>query len=177
MNDTGDISPAAIVSGRGHQRVRETARAQGQHGPVVYELHADFQTIPPMRLPTELLERCVFEKISIRGRALAAAVDLLGEIDGLARLLADDLREYGTRLRRHNVRRLRLGLPKIIGPADWSEVEKQGLIPSTEKYAKWLKGFQQRPVRIGRIANWMWDVVIRFWETTKSVAAWAWYRY
>jgi hypothetical protein len=49
----------------------------------VFELHADLQTLTPPKMPAELLERCVFEKITIRGRALASAVDLIGAIDGL----------------------------------------------------------------------------------------------
>jgi hypothetical protein len=51
--------------------------------PYVYEFHADFQTISPVRTPTDILERYLFEKIAIRGRGLAAAVTLLGAIDRL----------------------------------------------------------------------------------------------
>jgi chaperonin GroES len=54
------------------------------HHRSVFVLRADLQTLLPPKMPTELLERCVFEKISIRGRALAAAVQLVGSIDGLA---------------------------------------------------------------------------------------------
>jgi hypothetical protein len=41
------------------------------------------------KMPTEALERYVFEKISIRGRALAAAVQLVGSIDGLANAIGN----------------------------------------------------------------------------------------
>ncbi|MFO1097950.1 MAG: hypothetical protein U1E81_06665 [Xanthobacteraceae bacterium] len=46
-------------------------------------MHADLQTLLPLKTPTEILETYVFEKISIRGRALAAAVDLVSAIDSL----------------------------------------------------------------------------------------------
>jgi hypothetical protein len=49
----------------------------------VFELHADLQTISPVKVPTEILEKYAFEKISIRGRVLAAAVDLVSAIDSL----------------------------------------------------------------------------------------------
>jgi hypothetical protein len=35
------------------------------------------------KVPTEALERYVFERISIRGRALPAAAEVLSAIDGL----------------------------------------------------------------------------------------------
>ena len=38
--------------------------------------------LTPVIVPIQVLERYVFEKISVRGRALAAAVDLVGAIDG-----------------------------------------------------------------------------------------------
>src|SRR6516164_2632197 len=56
---------------------------KGRKGPVIYTLLTDFQTMTPVRAPTEALERHVFEKISLRGRALVAAVTLVGAIDGL----------------------------------------------------------------------------------------------
>jgi hypothetical protein len=49
------------------------------------ELRLDLQTLTPVWLPTQTLERLVFERISIRGRALVAAVDLVGAIDALAK--------------------------------------------------------------------------------------------
>jgi hypothetical protein len=39
---------------------------------------ADLRTIANVWVPKESLERQVFEKIAIGGRALAAAVDLIG---------------------------------------------------------------------------------------------------
>jgi hypothetical protein len=44
---------------------------------------ADFQTITPVTTPAEALQRMIFEKTSIRGRALAAVVDLVGVIESL----------------------------------------------------------------------------------------------
>jgi hypothetical protein len=55
---------------------------RGEHIPIP-EFRADLRTISPIWVPTQSLERQVFEKISIRGRALAAAVDLVGATDGL----------------------------------------------------------------------------------------------
>jgi hypothetical protein len=70
-----------------HDRYIVAQQAHQRHvaagGPRVFELHADLQTITPVTVPTEVLQRYVFEKISISGRALAAAVDLVGAIDGL----------------------------------------------------------------------------------------------
>jgi hypothetical protein len=62
---------------------QERARTHRGPPPLVHDFHADLQTITPVIAPIQILERYVFEKISIRGRALAAAVDLVGAIDGL----------------------------------------------------------------------------------------------
>jgi hypothetical protein len=180
---------------------------------LVFDFRADLQTISAMKLPTEILERHVFEKISISGRALAAAVDLVGAIDGLdrsiklrnnlieeiqkasfphkellekylglrtaadaidekfcasvdaiyrqtedciffSRILADDLFEYGKKLRRRYAWKFRLGTPKL-SKADWSMSERAGLIPTTEQYAAWLKGFRKTPTKLGRLTAWI----------------------
>jgi hypothetical protein len=191
-------------------------------------IQADFQTLPVIRLPIETAERFIFEKISVPGRALAAAVSLAGAIDALytsikhrndlitefhraspvphdtlaekyfgirsatgvidenyssamdaivhqiddciffSRQLSDDLRDYGNKLRRQHLRRLRFGLPRIIGPADWSMAEAQGLIPAATQtqYADWLKSFKKRqalPVRVG----------IHIRDTVGGIRAWA----
>jgi hypothetical protein len=62
-------------------------RAQTHRGPppLVFQFPADLPTLTPVIAPIQVLERYVFEKISISGRALAAAVDLVGAIDGLDR--------------------------------------------------------------------------------------------
>lgn len=71
-----------------YERVRKehdktiAARREAQNAP--FGARAELQTLMPLKLPTEALERYVFEKISIRSRALAAAVQLVGSIDGLA---------------------------------------------------------------------------------------------
>lgn len=54
----------------------------GEHV-AIPEFRADLRTLTPIWFPTHTLERQIFEKISIRGRALAAAVDLVGAIDAL----------------------------------------------------------------------------------------------
>jgi hypothetical protein len=58
-------------------------------GPNTFALRADLQTLMLQKMPTEVLERYVFEKISVRGRALAAAVQLVGSIEGLANAIAN----------------------------------------------------------------------------------------
>jgi hypothetical protein len=47
------------------------------------EFRANLSTITPIWLPTESLEKQIFERISIQGRALAASVELVGAIDAL----------------------------------------------------------------------------------------------
>jgi len=48
-----------------------------------FQWQTDFQTISQVTTPTEALERCVFEETSVRGRALAAAVELIAAINAL----------------------------------------------------------------------------------------------
>jgi hypothetical protein len=173
------------------------------------EFRANLSTITPIWLPTESLEKQIFERISIQGRALAASVELVGAIDALdksiqyrndliveikqqspmpplqlalryyglraqgdiiddrfqsniqalhaqtddciffARKLADDLFNYGTRLRRRNAWKYRLGIPKMVRE-DWKFVDK-GLMPDESLYANWLRGFVKQPSRIERL--------------------------
>ncbi|MEA2876765.1 MAG: hypothetical protein QOF14_1961, partial [Hyphomicrobiales bacterium] len=68
---------------RDFDKARIANANRGGGPPLVYTLHADLETLTFPKMPTELLERQLFEKIAIRGRALAAAVDLVGVIDGL----------------------------------------------------------------------------------------------
>jgi hypothetical protein len=49
----------------------------------VRALLTDLQTITPAKVPVELLERHVFEKISIQGKALIVMADLILSIDSL----------------------------------------------------------------------------------------------
>jgi hypothetical protein len=72
-----------------------------------------------------------------------------------SRILADDLREYGKKLGRRHAWRLRLGLPKLTGPANWSEAERRGLIPPREQYEGWLRGFQKKPSWFRSITDWV----------------------
>lgn len=168
----------------------------------IFELHADLQTMSPVKVPVEILERYVFENISIRGRALAAAVDLVSAIDGLdksikyrndliaeiqeavpspeiliskylgkktadginderfrmnmdaiyaqtddciffSRILADDLQDYGVKLKRRHAWRLLLNLPRQ-SCIDWSIAERANLIPTTKQYARWLRVLRKR---------------------------------
>jgi hypothetical protein len=67
---------------------KQRARTHRGPQPFVYNLQADLQTLTPVAVPIQVLERYIFEKISIRGRALAAAVDLVGAIDGLDKTIA-----------------------------------------------------------------------------------------
>jgi hypothetical protein len=66
-----------------------------------------------------------------------------------ARKLADDLLNYGTRLRRRNAWKYRLGIPKMVRE-DWKFVDK-GLMPDESLYANWLRGFVKQPSRIERL--------------------------
>jgi len=171
--------------------------------PRQFALRADLRTITPVKVPTELLERHVFDKIRIQGRPLAAAITLIGVIDSFekqcnirsdlvakfeatkfnsekekidlylglqnskgltderfksniealvaqaddciffSRILAEDLEAYGNKLLKQNGWKYRLGISEII-PADWSDAEKEGLIPPRDQYAGWLKAFRKR---------------------------------
>ena len=173
-------------------------------------LQADMRALTPVWLPTEALERQIFEKTSVRGRAVAAAVDLVGVIDGLniavrtrnelvseiqrqspwpalqlaeryfglrtadgviddriqtniaalfaqtddciffSKILADDLFKYGTRLRRRNSWKFRLGVPKEV-PEDWTFAQREKLLPDEAQYANWLRGFPKKPTRVEEI--------------------------
>ena len=50
---------------------------------VVYEFEADLNSFATVHVPTSVLERYIFEMISIRGRAPAVTVELIVAIDGL----------------------------------------------------------------------------------------------
>jgi hypothetical protein len=65
---------------------QEAARRAPPQTPL--EVRMDLQVLTPIWLPIETLERLVFEKISIRGRALVAAVDMVGAIDALEKSIA-----------------------------------------------------------------------------------------
>jgi hypothetical protein len=68
-----------------------------------------------------------------------------------AKQLSEDLLAYGNGLRRRYHRRLyRLGIAKFL-PADWSIAESENLIPSTDDYQRWLRGFKKPPSRLGRL--------------------------
>lgn len=69
-----------------HEQVVQ-ALAAGHQVPAL-EIQADLQTISPVMVPASLLERYVFEKMTIQGRGLATAVQLVSAIDGLARAIA-----------------------------------------------------------------------------------------
>jgi hypothetical protein len=177
----------------------------------VFELHADLQTILPTKVPTQALERYVFERISIRGRALPVASEVFSAIDSLnnclnirnslvddiqraslppkelaerylgltnasgvrdekfktniaaiynqtddciffTRTLADDLLDYGTRLRWRNAWKFRR-LPRV-GSVDWSEAEADGLMPPSKEYENWLKGFKKKKSATSRFTEW-----------------------
>jgi len=178
------------------------------------QVRCDLQTFPPVWLPIGTLERLIFEKISIRGRALIAAIDLVAAIDFLeksigyrnelileiqrqspplsqrqlidryfglpspqdsiderfstniaalyaqtddciffSQILAEDLFSYGTALRKRYAKRFRLGVRKLVRE-DWTIAESRGLLPSRQKYAKWLGGFRTHPTRFERIKRW-----------------------
>jgi hypothetical protein len=57
-----------------------------------------------------------------------------------SRVLADDLLMYGNKLRNKHKWRYRLRSINLA-QTDWSEAERQGLLPSNDLYTDWLKGF------------------------------------
>jgi hypothetical protein len=57
--------------------------AQHRQTGTTVSVQADLQMIPEFNLPTKALEQWTLEKISIRGRSLGAAVELLAAIDAL----------------------------------------------------------------------------------------------
>jgi hypothetical protein len=63
-----------------HQTMIQNGGAQNQ----VFHFTADFQSLSLLAMPGAALEKMIFEKTLIRGRALAALVELVGAIDGLA---------------------------------------------------------------------------------------------
>lgn len=96
---------------------RATMAADG-----VYELHAELRTLSPPKVPIEILERYVFERISISGRALAAAAQLIGAIDGTFKSIAyrnELVREFQTaNLSPRSLTEKYLGLTTAHGAAD-----------------------------------------------------------
>ena len=81
------ISSKRQLVGPMQQRFVEARQAYDDHVSggrrIPYHLHTDFQSMISIRTPIEQLERYVFEKISLPGRGLAAAVTLIGAVDGL----------------------------------------------------------------------------------------------
>ncbi|RDV01172.1 hypothetical protein [Undibacter mobilis] len=75
--------------------------------------------------------------------------------DGIffSKLLAEDLGAYGKALRRRNRWRV-WSLPRI-GTEDWSDVEKEGLLPPAENYAAWLSAFAPRKSRLSVVGAWL----------------------
>jgi hypothetical protein len=187
------------------------------------DVRLDMQTLTPIWLPTQTLERLIFEKISIRGRALVAAVEVVSCIDALeksiayrnalvaefqdqsglaerqrmdrhfglpsptgavderfasnitalynqiddciffSRVLADDLFQYGSVLRKRFAWRYRLGAPKPV-PDDWTIAEQNGLLPANGKYANWLRAFRTPPTRAQRLRKWLHS----FWPASSG---------
>ena len=66
-----------------HDEFKERVWTHRGPPPLVHDFHADLQTITPVIVPIQVLERYVFEKNFRSRRALAAAVDLVGAIVGL----------------------------------------------------------------------------------------------
>jgi len=181
------------------------------------EVPYSLQTLTPIWLPVNTLERLVFEKISIRGRGLVAAVEVISCIDTLEKsinyrneliaefkkepmsdrqkmeryfgllvpgieivderfasivpalynqiddciffslILADDLFEHGTSLRKRFAWRYRLPVPKLVRD-DWTPAETRGLIPNRNRYANWLQAFRTSPTLMLRFRGWIRSV-------------------
>jgi len=66
-----------------YEEFKERARTHKGPPQLVYEFRGDLRTLSPITVPIQVLERCVYEKISVSGRALAALSDFTSAIDGL----------------------------------------------------------------------------------------------
>ena len=71
-----------------------------------------------------------------------------------AKVLGEDLREHGVRLRRRNRWKTWKRLPKITR-IDWSQAANDGLFPPDELYKDWLSGFKQDRSRRERLCSWV----------------------
>ena len=75
-------------------------------------------------------------------------IDALGKQNDdcifFSKILAEELRTYGNRLRRRNLFRFRIGMQKFL-PPDWSMAVQEDLVPNEADYANWLRGFVDRP--------------------------------
>jgi hypothetical protein len=110
--------------------------------------------------PLALAER-YFGITDVQGRTderfRAAIAGIFNQTDDcifFARILADDLLAYGTKLRRRYIWRFRSRFPKFVS-ADWSIAEAAGLIPPNAQYADWLKGFKKTETRAQRTASYI----------------------
>ena len=65
------------------------------------------------------------------------------------KILAGDLLEHGTRLRRKHAWWWSRA-PKLSS-MDWSKAEKDGLIPGTSGYESWLSGFRKQPTKLEKL--------------------------
>jgi hypothetical protein len=65
----------------------ESAASSTRPDRIVYRFLADFQTLTPPRMPGHLLERQVFEKVGIRGRGLAAALETVNAVEALSKAI------------------------------------------------------------------------------------------
>ena len=70
-----------------HERVQAALAAKYRAGQNVFNYQLDLKIIMQPKMPTELLERYIFDRVSIRGRGLAAAVQLVASIDGLGKTI------------------------------------------------------------------------------------------
>lgn len=60
----------------------EKARQAGP-GPHVFEFIADWKTLGPPKVPIGTFEQLLFDKLSLKGRGMQAAVQLIAAVDGL----------------------------------------------------------------------------------------------
>jgi hypothetical protein len=78
------VQPLTVEYEHFGQQYKAFLRQRGTPGTQTqFSVKADLRTVTPLRVPTELLERYVFEKTLVDIQALAAAVDLVGAIDSL----------------------------------------------------------------------------------------------
>jgi hypothetical protein len=63
-----------VEARKGYDTLKKTPWKRRGPSPLVYEFVADYLTISPVKVPTQVLEQYVFEKILLPSKGLAAAV-------------------------------------------------------------------------------------------------------
>ena len=68
-------------------------------GNATFEFHADFLTLPIIKVPTDILQKQVFESLSVGGRSLSLTTTLSQTVDGLNTAIEKEERVHRKPLR------------------------------------------------------------------------------